>query len=254
MRLRAGSWGDAHRRGRSTVLEALRGPGRWPRGSGRPGAAAETRRSTAASGRGHGGECRKAQRQPRPPAWPGRASRSPRSRLTHLGVAADAARRVGAGLGAHSQRARPVEAQAALAGRQESGQVLVARERLQVVASPAARRARTESECAGPRAQLQDATGTRTEHGTQPSRACSPDPRPRRCGRAPGWGLGQAPRGKTRRAGRGRRRRCRARARRPRKRCQTPGFRSSIGAGQARRSGRDCGRASGRLCRRAPTH
>lgn len=89
-------------------------------------------------GGGHGGECRKAQRQPRAPAWPGRASRSPRSRLTHLGVAADAARRVGAGLGAHSQRARPVEAQAALAGRQESGQVLVARERLQVVALPAA--------------------------------------------------------------------------------------------------------------------
>lgn len=59
----------------------------------------------------------------------------PRQRL---GVAADAARRVGAGLGAHSQRARPVEAQAALAGRQESGQVLVARERLQVVALPAA--------------------------------------------------------------------------------------------------------------------
>ena len=50
----------------------------------------------------------------------------------HLGVAADAARRVRAGLGVHAQSARPVEAQAARAGRQESRQVLVARERLQV--------------------------------------------------------------------------------------------------------------------------
>lgn len=73
-----------------------------------------------------------------PQRGPGLPSRCPRSRLAHLGVAADAARRVGAGLGAHSQRARPVEAQAALAGRQESGQVLVARERLRAVASPAA--------------------------------------------------------------------------------------------------------------------
>lgn len=68
------------------------------------------------------------------PTGAGDLARSP-SQLAHLRVAADAARRVGAGLGTHSQRARPVEAQAALVGRQESGQVLVARERLRVVAS-----------------------------------------------------------------------------------------------------------------------
>lgn len=131
--------GDAHRRGRSTVPEAVGGPGRRPGGSGRPGAAAETRRSTAASGRG-GTEVNAGKRSGShaPQRGPGLPSRCPRSRLAHLGVAADAARRVGAGLGAHSQRARPVEAQAALAGRQESGQVLVARERLRAVASPAA--------------------------------------------------------------------------------------------------------------------
>ena len=76
------------------------------------------------------------------------------SRLTHLVIAADAARLVGAGLGAHSQHARPVEAQAPLTGRQESRQVLVACERLWVAASRVARKARRESECAGPRAQL----------------------------------------------------------------------------------------------------
>lgn len=60
---------------------------------------------------------------------------TPSRHPAHLGGAADAARRVGAGLGAHAQRARPVEAQAALAGRQEGGQVLVARERLRVAAA-----------------------------------------------------------------------------------------------------------------------
>lgn len=85
----------------------------------------------------------------------GRATtRCPPPRLTHLVIAADAARLVSAGLGAHPQHARPVEAQAPLMGRQESRQVLVARERLWVAASRVARKARREPECAGPRAQL----------------------------------------------------------------------------------------------------
>lgn len=67
----------AHRRGGSTVLGVVSGRDRWPGGSGRPGAAAETRRSTAASGWGHGDECRKAQGQPRAPR-PSRSRAVPR--------------------------------------------------------------------------------------------------------------------------------------------------------------------------------
>lgn len=58
---------------------------------------------------------------------PERCSGCPNAGRAHLGVAADATRRVNAGLGVHAQRARAVEVQAAGAGLQESSQVLVER-------------------------------------------------------------------------------------------------------------------------------
>lgn len=87
-----------------------------------------------------GGQAADAARGPRAPGASGPEAWAPDARSaaarTHFGVAADAARRVGADLGAQAQRPPPVEAQAAGAGRQESGQVLVARERLRVARSP----------------------------------------------------------------------------------------------------------------------
>lgn len=120
----AGPSGGAHRRGRSTAPRAGARRGRRPGGSGRPWAAAGPRRSTAAPGGGRRLGTAGAARGGPDPA-PGSPARGP-----HLRVAADAARRGGAGLGAHAQRARPVKAQAAGAGRQKDGQVLVSRELL----------------------------------------------------------------------------------------------------------------------------
>lgn len=74
-------------------------------------------------------QCPEAGQPPRPSTDPRTVPGRACSRA-HLGGAAHAARRVGAGLGAQAQRAWPVEVQAARSRRQESGQVLVARERL----------------------------------------------------------------------------------------------------------------------------
>lgn len=137
---------DAHHRGRSTDPRAGERRGRRRRGSGRPGAGAGLRKSVAAPGGGKRGQRTELLGQtlareactPRGKragdGWPKRPERI-RARCpgcsaagrAHLRVAAEAARRVSAGLGAHTQRARSVEVQAAGAGLQESHQVLVDR-------------------------------------------------------------------------------------------------------------------------------
>lgn len=137
---------DSHHRGRSTAPRAGELRGRRPRGSGRPGAGAGLRRSMAAPGGGKQGQRRELVGQTsareactprgkravddwakRPGPIPARCPGCPAAGRAHLGVAADAARRVSAGLGVHAQGAGPVEVQAAGAGLQESQQVLVNR-------------------------------------------------------------------------------------------------------------------------------
>lgn len=63
----------------------------------------------------------------RPEPIPARCPGCSAAGRAHLRVAAEAARRVSAGLGVHAQRAGPVEVQAAGAGLQEGHQVLVDR-------------------------------------------------------------------------------------------------------------------------------
>lgn len=121
------AWGQRPPRGWSSAVQ-IHGC-TWKRGSGAQleGGGGQT------AARGPctpGGEEARDPRAPRPWAPSGRYPSHPNAGPPHLGVAADAARRVRAGLGVHAQRARPVEAQAACAGRQEGSQVLVARERL----------------------------------------------------------------------------------------------------------------------------
>lgn len=180
------------------------------------------------------------------PAPPPRAEPSPRGR-PHLGVAADAARRGGAGLGAHAQRARPVKAQAAGAGRQKASQVLVARELLRgrVTAEPQAEEA-TAAERSG---RVSRPRG-RGRLGRSPSPAPhgpSPGPEPRRCPHAGRGRPGRGPPGRRSPAGRPRHRGGRARARRPARRGRAPRPPSATGAGRATRSGRGRGSARGRL-------
>lgn len=201
-----------------------------------------------------------AQRRPRP--RPRAVPTSPAVGPAHLGVAADAARRVSAGLGAHAQRARTVKAQAAGAGRQESRQVLVARE---ILRWPKRRQSQPEegtiSECSEP-------TGPHYGGGRRSAGPCRgqargrdrrvPRPRaphlpgsgPRRCERARCGRPVRAPHGRRSRAGRRRRRGGRARARRPRRRGWEPRPRSATSAGRAR-SGRGRGRRQRPLCARA---
>lgn len=179
---------------------------------------------------------------------PASPARSPRRRgRPHLGVAADAARRGGAGLGAHAQRARPVKAQAAGAGRQEASQVLVARELLrgQVTAESQAEEA-TAAERSG-RVSRPRGRG-RLGRGPSPApHGPSPGPEPRRCPHAGRGRPGRGPPGRRSPAGRPRHRGGRARARRPVRRGRASRPPSATGAGRATRSGRGRGSARGRL-------
>lgn len=187
----------------------------------------------------------------------------PTAGRAHLGVAADAARRVSAGLGAHAQRAGPVEVQAAGAGLQESRQGLVDRVLLRW---PGRQRSQPEKETTsgglgnhvsglhGWQALWErPCQGRGAERSPQPLPRLrvphSPGPEPRCCARArcrrPG------PPGKRRRAGRRRRRGGRARVRRPQRRGRVPRRGSATGAGRATRSGPGRGRVPGRLRRPA---
>lgn len=225
------------------------------------------KRGSARRGRGAGrrerGPCAPGGEQARtvptsgPAPTPPRAlPRPPAAGRAHLGVAADAARRVGAGLGAHAQRARPVEAQAAGAGRQECGQVLVARERLRVArpqrGQPEEKTTSEFSRLAGEgsapgRGTARAKAGDETRAPSRPCAPGSPGPAPRRCGRARSGRRGRGPHGRRRRTGRRRRRDGRARARSPRRRARAPRARSARRSGRATRSGQGRGRARGRL-------
>lgn len=252
--------GDAHRRGRSTAPQAGGRRGRRPGDSGRPGAGAGPCRSMAAPGgrkrgwRGEGeGQTCVAARTPRRSAT-GRA---------HLGVAADAARRVCTSLRLHAQRAGPVEAQAASAGRQESSQVLIACELLRW---PGHQQSQPEDATTSERSQPtcpEDRSGRRPREGPcqgpeprrpeplpLPRAPRSPGPEPRRCALAGCGRPGRGPPGKSGRGGRRRRRGGRARVRRPLRRGRASSPWSATSVGRATRSGRGRGRTQGHLAGR----